>query len=273
MIKKITLYIIVFIHGYLFSQNREQFLINDNWRFTYGYSVKKNDFKRVEIPHTWNNTDALIGNLDYYRGLGFYSKNLHIHKQWEGKRIFIKFDGVNTVSNVFINEKHVGEHRGGYSSFIFEITNYVNFGVDNKIDVQVNNAAQLDVMPLLGDFNFYGGIYRDVHLLVTEKTCINPLDFASSGVYLHQDNVSKEKADVNAQVLISNQDSLGKKIQAVVKVFAEGKEISSKIKELKILRHTEVSVNIPFKLNKPRLWNGRKDPFLYKVEISIRHKG
>lgn len=50
--------------------------------------------------------------------------------------------------------------------------------------VRVNNGEQLDVMPLVGDFNFYGGIYRDVHLLVTEDICISPLDYASPGVYL-----------------------------------------------------------------------------------------
>lgn len=273
MAKKIAICIIIFIYGYSFSQSREQFLVNDNWEFTYGYNVKKNSSKRITIPHTWNNTDALIGDLDYYRGIGSYSKSIHINKQWENKRVFLKFDGVNTVSNLFINEKHVGEHRGGYSSFIFEITNHVNFGVDNKIDVQVNNAPQLDVMPLLGDFNFYGGIYRDVHLLVTEKICINPLDFASPGVYLHQKKVSENSADVDAEVLLSNRDSLDKNINVVVKIFKEGKEISSKTKELKIFKNTDVSVNIPFKLNKPRLWNGRKDPFLHKVEIIIQHKG
>lgn len=69
----------------------------------------------------------------------------------------------------------MGEHRGGYAAFIFEITDQVKYGVNNEILVRVNNSVQLDVMPLVGDFNFYGGIYRDVHLLITEKSVLHLL--------------------------------------------------------------------------------------------------
>lgn len=79
---------------------------------------------------------------------------------------------------------HIGEHRGGYGAFVFEITGEVNYGKENSILVRVNNGEQLDVMPLVGDFNFYGGIYRDVHLLITDEAGISPLNYASPGVRL-----------------------------------------------------------------------------------------
>lgn len=82
------------------------------------------------------------------------------------------------MSNVFVNGKHIGEHRGGYGAFVFEITDKVEYGKENTLLVRVNNGEQLDVMPLVGDFNFYGGIYRDVHLLLTDNLCISPLDYA-----------------------------------------------------------------------------------------------
>ena len=68
---------------------------------------------------------------------------------------------------------------GDMELFIFEITGKVEYGKENSILVRVNNGEQLDIMPLVGDFNFYGGIYRDVHLLITDETCISPLDYAS----------------------------------------------------------------------------------------------
>lgn len=273
MIKKLIFSLSIFISCFVFSQNREQYLINDNWDFTYGYEVQKNISQRVNIPHTWNKIDALGGDLNYYRGQGYYKKNIEIKKQWVGKRIFLKFDGVNTVSNVFINDKHIGEHRGGYSSFIFEITDNVQFGKRNKISVRVSNATQLDVMPLLGDFNFYGGIYRDVQLIVTDNTCISPLDFASPGVYLHQKDVSVKRAKVNAEVLVSNLKGTQKDIEVNVKIFAEENEIASESKTISIAENTQLSVTLPFELKKPRLWDGVKDPFLHKVEISLKHKG
>lgn len=97
-----------------------------------------------------------------------------------------------------------GEHRGGYGAFVFEITDRVEYGKDNSILVRVNNGEQLDIMPLVGDFNFYGGIYRDVHLLVTDEICISPLDYASPGVRLIQDSVSHEYACVRALIDLSN---------------------------------------------------------------------
>ena len=80
----------------------------------------------------------------------------------------------------------------------------MKYGEKNSILVRANNGEQLDIMPLVGDFNFYGGIYRDVHLLITDETCISPLDYASPGVYLVQEAVSAQEAKVCAKVNLSN---------------------------------------------------------------------
>ena len=109
------------------------------------------------MPHTWNAQDALSGKPDYKRGIGNYDKKLFIRSEWKGKRLFLRFEGANCVSNVFINGKQIGEHRGGYGAFIFEITDKVNYGKNNTVLVRVNNGEQLDVMPLVGDFKFLWG--------------------------------------------------------------------------------------------------------------------
>ena len=76
-----------------------------------------------------------------------------------------------------------------------------NYGKENSILVRVNNGEQLDVMPLVGDFNFYGGIYRDVHLLITDEACISPLNYASPGVRLIQDSVSHQYAKIRRSLI------------------------------------------------------------------------
>lgn len=175
---------------------RQDILLNNQWKFRFSHQVQKGTEVRVDLPHTWNAQDALSGKIDYKRGIGNYEKKLFVQSQWKGKRLFLRFEGVNSIANVFINRKHIGEHRGGYGAFVFEITDRVEYGKDNSILVRVNNGEQLDIMPLVGDFNFYGGIYRDVHLLVTDEICISPLDYASPGVRLIQDSVSHEYACV-----------------------------------------------------------------------------
>lgn len=251
----------------LFAQ-RTNYLLDNGWMFRFSHQVEKNSPTAISIPHTWNAQDALSGKIDYKRGIGNYERKLFIRPEWKGKRLFVRFEGVNSVANVFVNGKHIGEHRGGYSAFIFEITDKVTYGTDNALLVRVNNAEQLDVMPLVGDFNMYGGIYRDVNLLVTEPTCISPLDYASPGVYLTQEKVTKEQADVNARVLLSNKGKAAN-VKLKVCVKKEGTVVWEENREVALAENGEKEVSLPFTLQRPRLWNGQKDPFMYQTEVSL----
>lgn len=253
---------------------RENILINQDWNFRFSHQVDKNSSRRVDLPHTWNAQDALSGKPDYKRGIGNYDKKLFIRSEWKGKRLFLRFEGANCVSNVFINGKQIGEHRGGYGAFIFEITDKVNYGKDNTVLVRVNNGEQLDVMPLVGDFNFYGGIYRDVHLLVTEDICISPLDYASPGVYLFQQHVGEKQAAVLARMNLSNGTEHPRQATLRLQVKEGDKVVYQADKKVTVAPHTSVQPEeMSFTLLNPRLWNGREDPFMYQTVITLVKDG
>ena len=253
---------------------RKELLLNSDWKFAPGFVVKKGIWQRVDVPHTWNRFDAPSGKLDYYRGLGTYEKELFVESHWNGKRLFLKFEGVNTVATVFVNGKFVGEHRGGYTAFAYEITDRVEYGESNKIMVRVNNAPQLDIMPLLGDFNMYGGIYRPVHLLVTEKVCITPLDYASPGVYLKQVEVNKKLAKVEVTTQVSNAAKTNEKFDVELSVTdAVGRVVISSQKVARIPSGEEKSVVQNIEIAHPHLWNGIKDPYLYTATIRLVREG
>lgn len=253
---------------------RENILINNDWKFRFSHQVNQNSAQRVDLPHTWNAQDALSGKPDYKRGIGNYMKNLFIRPEWKGKRLFLRFEGANSVSNVFINGRHIGEHRGGYGAFIFEITDKVTYGKDNTVLVRVNNGEQLDVMPLVGDFNFYGGIYRDVHLLLTGQVCISPLDYASPGVYLIQRQVTDKRADVCARVNLSNGDAHPRDIVLKVQVNDGKKTVYEAEKKVTVAPYTDVQAeDIEFSLSDPRLWNGVQDPFMYRAVVFLLENG
>ena len=253
---------------------RENILINQDWNFRFSHQVDKNSSRRVDLPHTWNAQDALSGKPDYKRGIGNYDKKLFIRSEWKGKRLFLRFEGTNCVSNVFINGKQIGEHRGGYGAFIFEITDKVNYGKDNTVLVRVNNGEQLDVMPLVGDFNFYGGIYRDVHLLVTEDICISPLDYASPGVYLFQQHVGEKQAAVLARINLSNGTEHPRQATLRLQVKEGDKVVYQADKKVTVAPHTSVQPEeMSFTLLNPRLWNGREDPFMYQTVITLVKDG
>ena len=253
---------------------RENILINQDWNFRFSHQVDKNSSRRVDLPHTWNAQDALSGKPDYKRGIGNYDKKLFIRSEWKGKRLFLRFEGANCVSNVFINGKQIGEHRGGYGAFIFEITDKVNYGKDNTVLVRVNNGEQLDVMPLVGDFNFYGGIYRDVHLLVSEDICISPLDYASPGVYLFQQHVGEKQAAVLARINLSNGTEHPRQATLRLQVKEGDKVVYQADKKVTVAPHTSVQPEeMSFTLLNPRLWNGREDPFMYQTVITLVKDG
>ena len=253
---------------------REDKLINQDWSFRFSHQVNANAARRVDLPHTWNAQDALGGKYDYKRGIGNYTKKIFIRPEWQSKRLFLRFEGANCVSNVFVNGKHIGEHRGGYGAFVFEITDKVEYGKENTLLVRVNNGEQLDVMPLVGDFNFYGGIYRDVHLLLTDNLCISPLDYASSGVYLIQQQVTDKQATICARVNLSNGTGELRKVVLRLQVNDGKKTVYETEKEVSMIPHTDVQVeNIEFILKNPRLWNGTQDPFMYQTVVTLIKDG
>lgn len=256
----------------IFAQ-RQDILLNNDWNFRFSHQVQKGTEVRVDLPHTWNAQDALSGKMDYKRGIGNYEKNLFIRSEWKGKRLFIRFEGVNNIADVFVNRRHIGEHRGGYGAFIFEITGKVEYGKENSILVRVNNGEQLDIMPLVGDFNFYGGIYRDVHLLIIDETCISPLNYASPGVRLIQDSVSHKYAKVRAVVDLSNGGSGNREVELNVRLLDGQRVVKEGTKKVNLSGNAAMQQEFTFEIDQPHLWNGRQDPFLYQAEVILSRNG
>ena len=269
--KRLQVLILLLVTASVTWAQRQQILLNNDWKFRFSHQVQK-DTRRVDLPHTWNAQDALSGKIDYKRGIGNYEKVLHVAPEWKGKRLFLRFEGVNSVADVFINGKHIGEHRGGYAAFVFEITDRVKYGAKNTLLVRANNAEQLDVMPLVGDFNFYGGIYRDVHLLITDEACISPLDYASPGVYLVQESVSPEKASICAKVHLSNAAMSGA-LDLSVEVMDGQKLICREERKVQLPENAQILEEIPLLIKQPHLWDGCADPFLYQVNVSLHRDG
>ena len=103
------------------SQAREIYSLNDDWQFFYKHDMSSDNARVVSLPHTWN-LDALAGQGTYLQTTANYSRSIFVPSEWSGKRLFIKFHGVQTIADLFVNGHHVGEHRGGWTAFTFEIT-------------------------------------------------------------------------------------------------------------------------------------------------------
>jgi len=241
--------------------------IDDGWHFVGGHIDGSSIEAVVDLPHTWNAHDASAG-YEYYRGTGTYTKSVQVPSE-SGKRYFLHFEAAQSVADVSVNGTHVGQHRGGYTAFAFEITGQIRGG-ENRIEVIVNNEAQEDVIPLAGDFPLFGGIHRSVRLITTEDVCITPLDYASPGVYIRQRDVSRESAKVDVTTKVSN--GLSSPVDAQVRITIrdqEGTPVGQTDTSLTIAGSETAPVLASLTVASPSLWHGRKSPYLYSVTSEV----
>lgn len=246
---------------------RETVNINRSWRFFSDSDGSSDNAIEVNLPHTWN-TDALGGKKDYVRGSGNYMKDIRIPKEWRDKRIFIRFHGAATTATLMVNGRHVGQHKGGYTGFTFELTPFLRFGELNTLWVIVNNSALIDVLPTAGDITIYGGIYRDVELIVTEQALISVTDLSSDGVFIRQKKVSAERAEIEAQVNIDAPRERNLIVSMAV-TTPRRDTIAFQASKYRAPAQGTGSITIPVTLEKPTLWHGVENPYLYTVIFKL----
>ena len=179
---------------------RESKTINDSWKFLQGECTTAIDsafndanWTSVHLPHTWN-TDAYT-EKDYYRGTGWYRRQISIPQSWKEKQIFLKLDAASKAATIYINGKKVGEHTGGYTACTFDITPFCSLNTPNSLAVCVDNARQ-NIPPISGDFTFFGGIYRDVWLTAVPKQHFHLTNYGSEGIFISTPQVSEEKGTI-----------------------------------------------------------------------------
>ena len=180
------------------AQAREVFPLNEGWRFFFKSENSSDNARHVTLPHTWN-TDT--GGTGYFlETTANYQNNMYIPAEWATKRLFVKFYGVQSVADVFVNGYYVGGHKGGGTAFALEITDKIRFGSDNALLVVVSNNYCDDVLPTSTDMNLYGGIYREAELILTEKTAVSPLYLGSDGILVRQNSVGEDRVEGEAEI-------------------------------------------------------------------------
>ncbi len=255
---------LLMILGVASSEARTVYSLNDGWQFFFKLETSSDYARHISLPHTWN-LDALAGKGEYLQTIANYTRDIFVPNEWSNKRLFVKFYGVQSIADVFVNGHHAGEHRGGWTAFTFEITPYLKYGENNSLVVVVNNSYQNDILPTSSEINLYGGIYRDVELIVTERTTVSPLYYGSDGILIHQNNITDTSVDATAAVYVTAVED--KSCDMTITVQApSGETVFSRFMKARIEPNTPV--NIPFRIDEPLLWSP-DEPNLYTVNIGI----
>ncbi len=280
MKKLFYIFILLFIVGWAQAQQRVVYTINDGWKFTKGSPFEAqltgcddSSWETVNIPHTWNDKDADDETPGFYRGPVWYRKQLFIDKSQEGRQAVIYFEGANQEVRFYLNGQFVGEHKGGYTRFCFDITSHLRYGQENLFAIYVNNVYNPNIPPLSADFTFFGGIYRDVYLQFMNPVHIATNDYASSGVYIRTPEVNNSAASVEITTLLTNDMPQATEIRVEnIICDADGKEVKKTQAEVKLAAgETKADISKKIKIDSPRLWD-IDDPYRYMVYTRILDK-
>lgn len=277
-----------------YGQSRVVRSFNDNWQYykahnstfftefengqkyveSQGQWTRLEVWENVQLPHT-HNKDDMQTDRNFFEGKAVYKKKFTLNPSDKEKRTFVKFEGVGSVAQVYINDSYIGEHRGGYSMFAFEITHSVDYEKENTITVVTDNKARRDVLPI-NQFLFpiYGGIYRPVHIITTSKTNFVVTDRASAGIYIRQKNVSSKQADIQVEAKLETKEKTVQKADLVTEIRGyDGKLVSSDTKAVQISPQGVTYTIQTLRLKNPHLWDGVRDPYLYSVTAKLMVNG
>ncbi|MDE6877413.1 MAG: beta-galactosidase, partial [Alistipes sp.] len=246
---------------------REIYPLNEGWRFFYASEPNSDNARFVTLPHSWNNNPTAEGSLRETTGL--YQNDLRIPAEWASKRVFIRFYGAQNVTDLFVNGRHAGEHRGGATAFTFEITDRLRFGTDNSLLVIVSNAARTNVLPTSAEMNFYGGLYREAELIVTERTAVSPLYLGTDGVLVHQRTATREKAEGELEIHLTSKNETACTVEVDITAPDGRKVFADRIMHAKLDgRPLKIAYTVP----NPQLWSP-EHPDLYKVNVEVSKNG
>jgi beta-galactosidase len=260
---RLLLLTIMLLLPVLINAQRIKQSINTSWQFHKGADtdVHGEYWERVNVPHTWNADDVMDDIPGYYRGVGWYQKEIYIPQGWAGKSIYIYFEGASQFAEVFVNGKLMGSHSGSYLAFSFNITDHVHEG-KNIVRVKLNNSHNPDIAPLGGDFSVYGGLYRDVYLIAADASHFDMDNYATNGVFVTTPQVSEENATVN----IIGRVTATRKVEIGTIIYNNKGAVIAKAKS-KCSKDGSFVVNIKG-IKNPELWSP-ESPNLYKVVNTV----
>ena len=230
---------------------------NENWTF----NKPGETAAAVSLPHTWNNVDGQDGGNDYWRGTATYSKAFAKPELRDGERCFIEFDGAAMTADVILNGRHLAHHEGGYSTFRADLTDALED--ENLLVVTVDNSANDRVYPQMADFTFfYGGLYRDVKLIVVPAEHFELLKDGTPGIKVTPEVHLKER---EAYVAVETWPVGGNEVWLEIPT-EHGKEF----RKVEIGNgHTYTNII----LKNVHLWDGPDDPYLYTVTAKLVKNG
>ena len=248
--------------------------INRNWKYSRKWTdavaaVEFDDssFERVVIPHTnvalpWHSFDDKS-----YEFVSAYRRRFNLPAALRGQRVFVDFEGVMTASTVWINGVRLGEYKGGFTPFSFELTDHIDWNAENVLVVQVDSTERADIPPFgyQIDYLTFGGIYREVFLRIVPQTFLE-------NIFARPKDVLTDNPSVDVQCFLQSSDMLPDNLSLEVTLTRAGRIVGQASRRVERSGSHEPLTPFTVTLNnfgKVDLWD-LTHPHLYSVHVKLR---
>ncbi|WP_431243590.1 glycoside hydrolase family 2 protein [Flavobacterium sp. P21] len=267
------LFLLNFSFGKIQAQSRTKVNFGADWEFK-REETPAQDWEKITIPHTARLEKLVV--IKQFQGTSWYQKKFKTNIS-KDQKAFIYFEGVMQEADVWINDKKVTNHKGGYLPFTVDVTSYLNANNENTIKVKVNNEDNPNFLPGKPlkdlDFNYYGGIYRNVYFITTSKLhitdAVNANKKASGGIYANFNNISKTEALGTVQVHLKNEFESDKTASLkFILTDNSGKKLEFRSENFTVKPNSDHTLTQKISVKNPKLWSVH-NPNLYKLEVQI----
>mgnify|MGYP005990360581 CR=1 FL=1 len=269
-----------FFHCSVMAQTpSETISFNQNWQFqkstpkATSFEPKGDQWQQVNIPHS-PVLEPLVVN-DQWQGVAVYQKNFIGNPAWQNKTLYLRFEGAMNVAKVWLNGEYLGQHVGGYLPFTFDISDAVRFSKNNLLTVQLDNNDNYITGPKplhLLDFNTYGGLYRDVNLIVKSPVHISDEMFANQvsggGQLITTKILSDEKATVKVKTSLRNTTSSKANVLVKHQLLWQGQVVATSQSSTKVNDNSQTANNQTLEVLEAQLWHPNH-PHLYQLETQV----
>ena len=229
--------------------------LNQDWTFIKAEHPADAPGVPVTLPHTWNAEDGQDGGDDYHRGKCWYLRDLDRPETTENSRVWLEFEGAAMTAEVYLNGEKLAEHAGGYSTFRVDLTDHLKD--HNKLAVSVSNARSRTVYPQQADFTFYGGLYREVRLILVPETHFALGYHGGPGLKITPVvDLETRAATVMAEAWVE-----GPANDAEVTFTLAG--------QTRTVPVADGCARADFTIENAHLWDGLNDPYLYTATASL----
>lgn len=238
-------------------------------------------WEQVNLPHTPFVEPLVV--LHQWQGICYYRKQLNISRKEIDKQLWLEFEGAMHLADVWVNGQHLTQHSGGYTPFVADVTGMLHADRANEILVRLDNRNNPLIPPGKPletlDFCYYGGLYRDVNLIVKQPVHItHPImadEVAGGGVFVTYPRVSEQEAEVKVKTQVSNKTGIQKHLTIRHTLYEWskkkggcGKKVASVESPLVLAAGTTLHHTQQFAVNNPKLWYP-DSPALYVLRTEV----